>query len=65
MNSPPNWLIGQRLVEKLRVDFDLGQSLARARANQADVNINEAEVFAERQSVQALTRCVLRGRKSR
>jgi two-component system nitrogen regulation sensor histidine kinase GlnL len=54
LNASAKMLIGQRLVEKLRVDFDLGQSLARARANQADVNINEAEVFAERQSVQAL-----------
>ena len=54
LNASAKMLIGHRLVEKLFVDFDLAQSLGRARTNQADVNINEVQVTThERASVEA------------
>lgn len=54
LNTSARMLVGQRLTERLVVDFDLMQSLGRARTNQADVNINEAQVTtAERAQVQA------------
>ncbi|MCW1919389.1 ATP-binding protein [Rhodobacter sp. KR11] len=54
LNASAKMLIGHRLAEKLFVDNDIAPSLARARSNQADVNINEAQVSThERGTVQA------------
>ena len=54
LNASARMLIGHRLTEKLFVDIDILTSCARARVNQADININEAQVSThERGSVQA------------
>ncbi|NBZ86092.1 two-component system sensor histidine kinase NtrB [Stagnihabitans tardus] len=54
LNASARMLIGHRLTEKLSIDIDILASCARARVNQADININEAQVAThERGSVQA------------
>ena len=44
LNASTRSLFQQKLEDKLRVDVSLSESLIRARANQADVNINDVTV---------------------
>lgn len=56
LNTSARSLIRFALAERLAVDVDLASALARARANQADVNINDVTVTAPDKSV---TQCTI------